>query len=913
MNKQINFSWMMTVLRSRRGSVGISEDTAPIIYDTPQVREKLFPIFLNVLYEDASPEVKQQFNENIRQLGETPSKESILEIAHKYFVMPADFFEKMLPNALAGSLIVNRTLFFETLSKEEISFWWYLARLRYLMLCKFTGVFDDELAPMVQDMTAVVRENFLPQDPKECARILSEVVRYEKTHPYDFNSFVTQARREDGGTEQEAADYVAKNAEPARLFAVNAFERDIHLLQNMKEGESWEDAVKNENSQNGIMEYNLELTRHPFFPTENFFALVNLDEEKQNQREFPLQMSSGWGSGAEMVSHIADGMYPLPKSTDMVWYSPLENKCYSLEEELPTDKIKELFVQKDEDGDPLYTDLFFGLAPYGYAAVWTQNHQTLDFKQLAWLKGEETEVSYEDFARGFHLENGNNWQEYRENFLNAHPKSKEFLEKNGVLSPDLFPQFNQAYSQTVEIMFAVSPKGEAPFDPTAITIENIKIKYFNGETESGTPEVFEERQLRAKPKAVEIHYKEGDTEYSAYLYVDYQTAQDNQKIHEKYQSVFRDNPNQEGELSFVLLSDDNKPVWHVFLQVEDQQTEIPFEEILFRNKFEYYRTPVYYQPESFWKGSKPTEEEQESLPADINAVDENGNPLLVDAINKNDEKKIKALLEAGADVNVQSTDGDTPLSLAAMRNETALVKELLAKGARVNDANKNGQTPLMLASMSDNNAETVKILLEAGADVNKPLMMYGKETGENALTFAQNNNASEIISLLLEAGAVLPTPSAQPAAPQETPLPSADQVNTPDASGMTPLFQALMTGNTERVKDLLKLGADVHVKMPGIGTPLLFACSAGNVEATQALIDAGADVNVPNDTGLTPLMFACSTGNKALAEALIVAGADVNAQHVMNGQPTGMTPLKMAQGAGFAEIVSLLEAAGARD
>ena len=66
-------------------------------------------------------------------------------------------------------------------------------------------------------------------------------------------------------------------------------------------------------------------------------------------------------------------------------------------------------------------------------------------------------------------------------------------------------------------------------------------------------------------------------------------------------------------------------------------------------------------------------------------------------------------------------------------------------------------------------------------------------------------------------------------------------------------------------------------------------------------------------TGLTPFMMVALLGNSEPVQLLVQAGADVNQPHLINGNPSGLSALKMAQNNGFDEIVQLLKAAGAKE
>jgi ankyrin repeat protein len=63
-----------------------------------------------------------------------------------------------------------------------------------------------------------------------------------------------------------------------------------------------------------------------------------------------------------------------------------------------------------------------------------------------------------------------------------------------------------------------------------------------------------------------------------------------------------------------------------------------------------------------------------------------------------------------------------------------------------------GCTPLMAAAMNGN-AEIVRILLEAGADVNARMRPAGGTPGKTALLFAAQEGHTEIVDVLRKAGA----------------------------------------------------------------------------------------------------------------------------------------------------------------
>lgn len=85
----------------------------------------------------------------------------------------------------------------------------------------------------------------------------------------------------------------------------------------------------------------------------------------------------------------------------------------------------------------------------------------------------------------------------------------------------------------------------------------------------------------------------------------------------------------------------------------------------------------------------------------------------------------------------------------------------------------------------------------------------------------------------------------------------------------SPLHLAVNEGNIEKVKELLKEGADVNAKDDFGLTPLLRAVGKKeNVKIVQELMKAGADLTATNSVGATASRLAESMGHKVIKEAI---------------------------------------------
>ncbi len=104
---------------------------------------------------------------------------------------------------------------------------------------------------------------------------------------------------------------------------------------------------------------------------------------------------------------------------------------------------------------------------------------------------------------------------------------------------------------------------------------------------------------------------------------------------------------------------------------------------------------------------------------DVNMPDHNNWTPLIWASALNHGEVAQFLVDQGADVNARTKNGSVPLHWAAYNGNTDLMRSLLSKGADVNAVDEFGQSVLLSAAAYSMSPETVKLVLEASAQVNQ--------------------------------------------------------------------------------------------------------------------------------------------------------------------------------------------------
>ena len=355
--------------------------------------------------------------------------------------------------------------------------------------------------------------------------------------------------------------------------------------------------------------------------------------------------------------------------------------------------------------------------------------------------------------------------------------------------------------------------------------------------------------------------------------------------------------------------------------------------------------------------------------ADANAPDPAGDTPLMSAIRTGRLDAATLLVDRGATVDAtDATYQQTALMVAVRENHPEIVKLLIARGASVSARTRVGRTPAwVLPNSQPGFGHGIGIVRGGSPDRGRRAPIPG---GMTPLLYASRDGRMDSVRMLLDAGADINVRDAN----EITPLISAITNNHPDVAryliergadikavdwyGRTPLWAAVETRNMDLdngtfensidrapflglIQTLLERGADPNARTKEVPpvrpdflrvtaslswvdftgqTPFITAALAGDVTVMKLLLKHGADPNIPTFAGTTALMAAAGVnwvfdqtydeGQPALLEAVklcVELGLDVNAVNSM-----GLTAVHGAANRGSDEIIKYLVSLGAK-
>lgn len=226
---------------------------------------------------------------------------------------------------------------------------------------------------------------------------------------------------------------------------------------------------------------------------------------------------------------------------------------------------------------------------------------------------------------------------------------------------------------------------------------------------------------------------------------------------------------------------------------------------------------------------------------------------------------------------------DHDVYLAGFAHDRGELMPLLL--ARVRDPGELRQA--LAAPISNDDAETVRLLLEAGADPRRYLDDDGNPVPA-VWAAVKAGCSSETVELLLEHGADsnLAGPDGRRAYRLATAAGRADLVDllrrngaVEDATDAELLLSACMRNDRPAAQRLLDRDPELPLRLPEDERAMLVrAAEHGNAEAVTLMLDLGFPLDTRGEHGGTPLHFAAYSGSAGIVRLLLDHGADIESR-----------------------------------
>lgn len=243
--------------------------------------------------------------------------------------------------------------------------------------------------------------------------------------------------------------------------------------------------------------------------------------------------------------------------------------------------------------------------------------------------------------------------------------------------------------------------------------------------------------------------------------------------------------------------------------------------------------------------------------AEVEVIEEvfGKNALMIALDKKAPPRLISKMIERGA--NLKFTDrlfNNNMLTVAvSAKNPPAVIKMLIAAGAAIDAADINGNTPLIYACSDPYASESVKLLLDAGADPD-----LKTASGQTARSIAAAMNNSAALDLINA----------------KCPPQGGENAVTPEAL----MSRAIMRNDTAEILSWLIKGVSPNLIMPdGVAggqnsTALLYAVKNSRYETAKLLLEHGAALFAGRFESDDPLTTAVSAGNEKMVRIFLEYG-----------------------------------------
>lgn len=346
-----------------------------------------------------------------------------------------------------------------------------------------------------------------------------------------------------------------------------------------------------------LVDYNIQFSASSpiLFPTEIHLGIVEFPDGtfRDIPKRFPIQGEWGEIISNQIRLHEKSAM---PVNLFLIWLSITEQKFYKLSLNFPSKAMELLWsYDKTADGESLFSHIVIGMAPLGNVAIWFRGY--IKSCIIALAKGSLCKVEMDEF-----LPNNPNMSisDYCNYYL-----------KNGVLERNIsygrpvsfmFDKCMQQFTYRYRIIFSDFNFDEKKWvnidneeeKPAMRCIENVLYDGTHDKLHDGGLMNYHQA---GKPKKIAIKWHIKKSEYTAYFWFE------DEEIRAVFDRFYGAHP--DTKTDFMIRIDSEKKKFELALYrygLKEPQviSESAYQLLVFKNKFEYFRSENYNQPRGAW-------------------------------------------------------------------------------------------------------------------------------------------------------------------------------------------------------------------------------------------------------------------------------------------------------------------------
>ncbi|OUM65276.1 hypothetical protein PIROE2DRAFT_7737 [Piromyces sp. E2] len=233
---------------------------------------------------------------------------------------------------------------------------------------------------------------------------------------------------------------------------------------------------------------------------------------------------------------------------------------------------------------------------------------------------------------------------------------------------------------------------------------------------------------------------------------------------------------------------------------------------------------------------------------------------LIYAINRQNFKLVKLLVENGADVNGKDINGLTALYYTIFLNKKYIniVEYLLNHGANINEIINNQNETVLFYAVKYSNETIVKLLVDNGADINHK----NKDNNIPLGTVTYKNKGANFFEMLINKNV------------------NFEELNKNNGNSI--FLNSLSNFNKtlfNYIMDIMDMG-DIEIDINHRGfhqnTAMIYAVRTNDIEIVSRVLEKSPDINIKNDKLETPFTLAVEKRNYKIMKLLIENGAEID-------------------------------------